>query len=62
MVLVLLNDALGILVGVERVHEDEGYVDFVLLVQVFDLSDGEVEEGHPFTDFDSGFGCTTPDT
>jgi hypothetical protein len=42
MVLVFLDNALGILIGVERVHENEGYVHFVRLIQMLDLPNGEV--------------------
>lgn len=33
---VLLNDATGLLVGIERVHEDEGHVHVMLLVEVLE--------------------------
>ena len=42
VVLVFLNNTLGILIRVERVHENERHVDFMKLVQMFDLPHGEV--------------------
>lgn len=59
VVLVLLDDALGVLVGVERVHEDEGNVDVVLLVEVLNLTDREVEEGHALTNLNDRLGADT---
>ena len=56
MALVLLDDGLGVLVGVEGVHEDEGDVDVVGAVEVLDLADREVEEGHAVADLDDGLG------
>lgn len=60
MVLVFLNDTLGVLIGVERVHENERDIDLVSLIQVFDLSHGEVQESHPLADFDCRFGRAPP--
>lgn len=54
--LVLFDDGSGVVVGVERVHQDEGDVDVVCAVEVFDLTDGKVEEGHAVTDLDDGLG------
>jgi hypothetical protein len=54
--LVFLDDVLSIIVGVERVHENEWDVDIICAVEVFDLSDGKIEEGHAITDFDNGLG------
>jgi hypothetical protein len=42
VVLVFLNYALGVLICVERVHENEWDIDLVSLIQVFDLSHGEI--------------------
>ena len=42
VVLIFLNNTLGILICVERVHEDERDIDLVNLIQVFDLSHGEI--------------------
>lgn len=61
MVLVLLDDALRVVIGVERVHEDKGNVDFVDRVQVLDLANREIKERHPLPNFDRGFRCTTPE-
>lgn len=33
---ILLDDTLGVIIGIERVHEDEGDADIVLLVQVLE--------------------------
>jgi hypothetical protein len=38
VVLVFLNNTLGILIRVERVHENERDIDLMMLVQMFDLS------------------------
>lgn len=42
VVLVFLNDALGIVVRVERVHENERDIDLVHLIQMLDLPHGEI--------------------
>jgi hypothetical protein len=55
--LVLLDDVLGVIIGVEGVHENEGNVDVVCAVEVFDLADRQVKERHAFTDFDDGLGA-----
>lgn len=57
--LVFLDDILGIIVGVEGVHENKWDVDVVCAVKVFDLSDGKIKEGHAITDFDNGLGANT---
>lgn len=57
--LVLLDDGSGIIVGVERVHQDEGNIDVVGAVQELNLSHGEIEEGHAVTDLDDGLGADT---
>ena len=56
MAFVFLDDVGSVFVGVERVHEDKGYVDVVGAVEVLDLTDGKIKEGHAVTDFDDGFG------
>ena len=43
---IFLDNSEGILVGVERSHEDKGDIHPVGGVQMFDLTDGQVEEGH----------------
>jgi hypothetical protein len=58
--LVLLDDVLGVVVGVEGVHENEGNVDVVCAVEVFNLADRQVKERHAFTDFDDGLGADAP--
>lgn len=50
---ILLDDAKGIVVGVERGHEDKGNIDAVGGVEMLDLSDGQVEEGHVVLDLES---------
>jgi hypothetical protein len=57
--LVLLDDGSGIIVGVERVHQEEGNVDVVCAVEVLDLADRQVEEGHAVTDLNDGLGSNT---
>lgn len=54
--LVLLDDGLGVGVGVERVHQDERHVNVVGAVEVLDLADGEIQEGHAVTDLNDGLG------
>ncbi|KAI6876546.1 putative UTP--glucose-1-phosphate [Hortaea werneckii] len=55
--LVLLDDVGSVGVGVEGVHEEERHVDIVGAVQVLDLADGKVKEGHALTDLDDGLGA-----
>ena len=43
---VFLDDTEGIVMGVERSHEDEGNIDTMGGVEVLNLTDGEIEEGH----------------
>ena len=50
LVSVFLDDSEGILVGVERGHENEGNVHLVGGVQVLDLTNGQVEESHVILD------------
>jgi hypothetical protein len=57
--LVLLNDGLGVLVGVEGVHQDEGNVDVEAAVEVLDLANRQIQEGHALTDLDDGLGTDT---
>jgi hypothetical protein len=54
--LVLLDDILGVVVGVEGVHQNKRNIDIIRAVEVLDLPDREIEEGHAVTDFDDGFG------
>lgn len=53
LVRILLDDAEGVVVCVERRHEDERHIDLVGRVQVLDLTHGEVEEGHVVLDLES---------
>lgn len=53
---ILLNDTSGIIVRIERVHEDERNVDLVFGVEVLDLSNTEIQESHSLSDFNDGFG------
>lgn len=57
--LVLLDNVLRIVVGVERVHKNEWYAHVVLLIKVLNLTDGQVQEGHAIPDFDHGLGTDT---
>ena len=50
LVRILLDDSEGILMGVERSHEDEGNIHLVVGVQMLDLTDGQIEEGHVILD------------
>lgn len=43
--------------GVERSHEDEGNIHLVGGVQMLDLADGQIEEGHVVLDLQSTFGA-----
>lgn len=54
--LVLLDDRLGVLVGVEGVHENKGNVDVEGTVEVLDLAHRQVEERHALTDLNDGLG------
>ena len=53
--LVLLDDAGGVGVGVERVHEHERHVDVVRAVEELNLADRQIEEGHAVAHLDHGF-------
>ena len=55
--LVLFDNRLSVVVGVEGVHEDQGHADVVSAVQVFDLAHGQIEKGHAFADFNDGLGA-----
>lgn len=57
--LVLLDNGLGVLIGVEGVHEDERHVDVEATVEVLNLAHGEIEEGHALTDLNDGLGTNT---
>lgn len=56
MTLILLDNRRGIIVGVERVHEENGDVGAVAAVEVLDLADGHVKERHAITDLDDRLG------
>ena len=55
---VFLDNTHGILTGVERGHEDEGYIDLVGRVEVLDLADSEIEESHVVFDLQGTFGVS----
>lgn len=57
--LIFLNDVLCILVGVERVHEDERHVDVIGAVEIFDLAHREIKEGHTLAYLDDGLWTDT---
>lgn len=56
MAFVLLDNGGSVFVGVEAVHQNEGNIDVVCSVEVFDLSDREIEERHAISDLDDGLG------
>ena len=43
--------------GIERGREDEGYMDLVGRIEVLDLVDSEIEEGHVIFDLQGTFGA-----
>ena len=49
---VLLNDAKSIVVGIKRSHEDEGYVHAMGRIEMLDLPNSEIEEGHVVLDLE----------
>ena len=57
LVSVFLNDAKGILVSIERGHEDERDIDAAGHVEMLDLANGKVEESHVVLDFEGTFGA-----
>ena len=59
MALVLLDNGSSVIISVEGVHENERDVDIVGAVEVFDLSDGKIEEGHAVSDLNDGLGTNT---
>ena len=54
--LVLFDDVGGVIIGVERIHQDERDVDTVDSVQVLDLTNRQVQEGHALTNLDDRLG------
>ena len=56
LVRVFPDDAERVLVRVEGGHEDEGDVDAVGGVEVLDLTNSEIEEGHVVLDFEGTLG------
>jgi hypothetical protein len=74
VVLVFLDDSSSVIIGVERVHEDERDIDTVsrvevLLCQLFlylystdthlNLPNGQVKESHTLPNFNDGLGSNT---
>lgn len=55
--LVLLDDGSSVIVGVERVHQDEGDVDVVGAVEELNLADRKVKERHAVTDLNDRLGA-----
>ena len=55
---ILLDDSEGVLVGVERSHKDEGNIHLVGGVQMLDLADSQVEEGHVILDLQSALSAS----
>lgn len=56
MIFIFFDNCCGIIVGVERVYEENGDVGVVVVVEVFDLVDGYVKERYVIMDFDDWFG------
>jgi hypothetical protein len=52
LVSIFLDDAKGVLMGIEGGHENEGNIDPAGGIEVLDLPDGEIEEGHVVLDFE----------
>lgn len=55
-ILVFADNFDGFGFGVEGIHEEKGKTGGMVIVETFDLTDGQVQETHPFTDFDGAFG------
>jgi hypothetical protein len=55
--LVLLDDVLSIIVGVEGVHENKRNIDAIGPVKVLDLADRKVEKGHSLTNLNNRLGA-----
>lgn len=58
LIRVLLDDAKGVLVGVERCHENQRNIDAVGGVEMLDLSDSKIEECHVILDLESTLGTS----
>ena len=56
LICILLDDAQGVIVCVERGHEDERNVDMVGGVEVLNLAHGQIQERHVVLHFEGGFG------
>ena len=57
---VLFDDTEGIVMSIEGGHEDEGDIDTMGGVEVLDLTDGKIEEGHVVLYLESTLGtCHT---
>ncbi len=54
-----LDDVGSVIIGVERVHEDERNIDVVCLVEKFDLAHSQIKERHAVSYFDDGLGADT---
>jgi len=46
LVSIFLDDTEGVFMGIERSHENEGNIGTMGSVEVLDLTNGEIEEGH----------------
>lgn len=55
---VFFDDTQGVLVGVERRHENERDINTAAGVEVFDLPDGKIEESHVIFDFKGTLGTS----
>ena len=58
LVRILLDNAQGIFVGVERRHKNQRYVDFMGSIEVLNLAHSQIQECHVILDFESGFGSS----
>ena len=55
LVRVFLDNTEGVLMCVEGGHENQWYIDMFRSVEMLDLTDGQVEEGHVVLDFERRF-------
>ena len=58
LVRIFLDDAKGIIMRVERSHEDEGDIDAARCVQMLNLPHGQIEESHVILDLQSTLGSS----
>lgn len=56
LVRIFLDNPESVFVSIERCHENEGNVDTMGHVEMFDLSNGEIQKGHVVLHFEGTFG------